>query len=150
MSLAQQIEADLKTAMKARDSETTATLRMVLAAIKNLRAEAGHGAEVSDEEMLELLGREAKRRNEAASAYAEAGRPELADKERRELAVLERYLPGQLGDDELAGVVDETIAEVGASEPSDVGKVMGAVMPKVKGKADGKAVNAMVRERLGA
>ena len=150
MSLAQQIEADLKTAMKARDTETTGTLRMVLAAIKNLRAEAGHGSEVSDEEMVELLGREAKRRNEAAAAYDEAGRPELADKERRELAVLERYLPAQLSAEELASLVEETIAEVGAQGPSDVGQVMGAVMPKVKGKADGKAVNAMVRQRLGA
>ena len=150
MSLAQQIEADLKASMKARDAETTGTLRMVLAGIKNLRAEAGHGAEVSDEEMIELLGREAKRRKEAATAYDEAGRPELADKERRELAVLERYLPDQLDERELAGVVDEAIAEVGASGPSDVGKVMAAVMPKVKGKADGKAVNAMVRARLGA
>lgn len=150
MSLAQQIESDLKTAMKARDSETTATLRMVLAAIKNLRAEAGHGAEVSDEEMLDLLSREAKRRNEAATAYAEAGRDDLAEKERRELAVLERYLPAGLDDDELAAVVDETIAEVGAAGPAEVGKVMSAIMPKVKGRADGKAVNAMVRSRLGA
>ena len=150
MSLAQQIETDLKASMKARDSETTGTLRMVLAAIKNLRAEAGHGAEVSDEEMLDLLAREAKRRNEAATAYAEAGRDELADKERRELAVLERYLPERLDPDELTAIVDETIAEVGATGPSDVGKVMGAVMPKVKGTADGGQVNALVRERLGA
>ena len=150
MSLAQQIETDLKASMKARDSETTATLRMVLAAIKNLRAEAGHGAEVSDEEMLDLLAREAKRRNEAATAYAEAGRDELADKERRELAVLERYLPERLDRDELTVIVDETIAEVGAQDASDIGKVMGAIMPKVKGKADGGQVNALVRERLGA
>lgn len=149
MSLATQIETDLKTAMKARDAETTATLRLVLAAMKNLRAEAGHGAELTDEEMVELLGREAKRRAEAADAYDEAGREDLADKERRELEVLQSYLPAQLDADELGGIVDEVIAETGAVGPSDIGKVMGAVMPRVKGKADGKAVNALVRTRLG-
>lgn len=148
MSLAQQIETDLKTAMKARDTATVGTLRMILAGIKNLRAEAGHGEDVTDEEMLDLLGREAKRRNEAAAAYDEAGRDELAAKERDELAIIQRYLPEQLGDDELRGLVDEAIAETGASGPSDLGKVMSAVMPKVKGRADGKQVNAIVRERL--
>ena len=149
MSLATQIETDLKTAMKARDAETTATLRLVLAAMKNLRAEAGHGAELSDEEMIELLGREAKRRAEAAEAYEEAGREDLASKERRELEVLRAYLPTQLDADELGAIVDEVIAETGAVGPGDIGKVMGALMPRVKGKADGKAVNALVRERLG-
>ncbi len=149
MSLATQIETDLKAAMKARDAETTATLRLVLAAMKNLRAEAGHGAELTDEEMVELLGREAKRRAEAAEAYDEAGREDLAGKERRELEVLRSYLPAQLDADELGGIVDEVIAETGAVGPSDIGKVMGAVMPRVKGKADGKAVNALVRTRLG-
>ncbi|MFO8076407.1 MAG: GatB/YqeY domain-containing protein [Egibacteraceae bacterium] len=149
MSLATRIETDLKTAMKARDAETTATLRLVLAAMKNLRAEAGHGADLSDEEMLELLGREAKRRAEAAEAYEEAGREDLAGKERRELEVLRSYLPAQLDADELGAIVDEAIAETGASGPGDIGTVMGAVMPRVKGKADGKAVNALVRERLG-
>lgn len=149
MSLATRIETDLKTAMKARDAETTATLRLVLAAMKNLRAEAGHGADLSDEEMLELLGREAKRRAEAAEAYEQAGREDLAGKERRELEVLRSYLPAQLDADELGAIVDEAIAETGASGPGDIGTVMGAVMPRVKGKADGKAVNALVRERLG-
>ena len=148
MSLATRIETDLKAAMKARDAETTATLRLVLAAMKNLRAEAGHGAELTDEEMIELLGREAKRRAEAAEAYDEAGREDLASKERRELEVLRSYLPTQLDEDEVAAIVDAAIAETGASGPGDIGTVMGAVMPKVKGKADGKAVNALVRERL--
>ncbi len=149
MSLATQIEHDLKTAMKARDAEATATLRLVLAAMKNLRAEAGHGAELTDEEMIELLGREAKRRAEAAEAYDEAGREDLAGKERRELELLRSYLPAQLGDDELGEIVDEAISETGASGPGDIGKVMGTLMPRVKGRADGKAVNALVRERLG-
>lgn len=148
MSLATRIEDDLKTAMKARDSETVGTLRMILASIKNLRAEAGHGADVSDEEMLDLLGREAKRRSEAASAYEEAGRPELADKERRELEIIKRYLPDQLDEEELRRLVDAAIEETGATDASDLGKVMSAVMPNVKGRADGKQVNAIARERL--
>lgn len=148
MSLATRIEHDLKQAMKARDTETVATLRMVLAGIRNLRAEAGHGEDVADEEVLDLLGREAKRRNEAATAYAEAGRGELAEKERRELEVLQRYMPRQLDEGELRELVEAAITETGAQGPSDLGKVMSVVMPNVKGRADGKQVNAIARERL--
>lgn len=148
MSLADQIQSDLTAAMKSRDAETVATLRMVVAAIKNARVEGGRTGDLSDEETMDILTREAKKRNEAAEAYDQAGRDELAGKERSELAILQRYLPEQLGEDELRAVVDEAIAETGASEPSDMGKVMSAVMPKVKGRADGKQVNAMVRERL--
>lgn len=149
MSLRDQIETDLKTAMKARDHDGVSALRMGLAAVKTAAAEAGSGGEVSDERIQELLEKEVKQRHESAQAYEEGGRDDLAAKERREAEVLQQYLPEPLGEDELAAVVDETIGELGASEPSDVGRVMGAVMPKVKGRADGKAVNAMVRERLG-
>ncbi|QBI21347.1 GatB/YqeY domain-containing protein [Egibacter rhizosphaerae] len=148
MATSEQIEGDLKAAMKARDTETVQTLRSVLAAIKNLRAEAGHGADVTEDEITTLVEKEAKRRQEAAEAYEQGDRPELAEKERRELAILERYLPEQLSEDELRAIVDETIAEVGASGTGDLGEVMQAVMPRVKGQADGKQVNAMVRERL--
>jgi len=150
MPLAEQIQADLVTAMKARDAETVATLRLVVAAIKNARVAEGHSGEVTDAEALELLTREAKRRTEAATAYEEAGRDELAAKERRELEIIRRYLPSQLSPDELRTLVDETVAQVGASGPGDLGRVMGALMPQVKGRADGRAVNALVRERLGA
>jgi uncharacterized protein len=148
MALTDQIQSDLTTAMKARDTETVATLRMVVAAIKNARVESGRTGELSDEETLGLLTREAKKRTEAATAYEDAGRAELAAKERSELAILQRYLPEQLEDEALSGLVDEAIAEVGASSPGDLGKVMSAVMPKVRGRADGKRVNAIVRERL--
>ena len=146
--LADQIQTDLKTAMKARDTHAVAALRMVLARIKETRVSVGHGAEVTDDEVQTLIGREAKRRTEAARAFADAGRDELAATEQAELEVLQRYLPRQLSDDELASVIDETIAETGASSSADLGRVMGAVMPKVKGLADGTRVNAMVRERL--
>jgi uncharacterized protein len=148
MALAEQIQSDLTTAMKARDTETVATLRMVVAAIKNARVSSGHSGEVTDEEVLDLLTREAKKRNEAAEAYDQAGRDELAAKERAELAIVQRYLPEQLGEDEVRALVDEAVAETGASGPGDLGKVMSAVMPKVKGRADGKLVSALVRERL--
>lgn len=148
MGLAERIQQDLTAAMKARDSHTVGTLRMVLAAVKNARVASGQSGEVTDEQTLELLTREAKKRNEAAEAYDAADRPELAEKERDELAVIRGYLPEQLDEDTLRGFVDEAIAETGASGPGDLGKVMSAVMPKVKGRADGKAINALVRERL--
>lgn len=148
MSLVDRIQQDLTAAMKARDTERTATLRMVVAAFKNARVASGHSGEVSDEEALELLGREAKKRAEAAEAYAEANRAELADKERREEAIIRAYLPEQLGEDEVRAIVDEAVKETGAQGPGDLGKVMSAVMPRVKGRADGKLVNTIVREQL--
>ncbi len=150
MALPERIQADLTAAMKARDRETVGTLRMVVAAIRNLKVAEGHQGEVTDAETVEVLTREAKRRTEAADAYDRAGRQDLADAERRELAIVRRYLPQQLGAQELAAVVDDAIAETGASGAGDLGRVMSAVMPKVRGRADGKAVNALVRERLGA
>ncbi|MGH3665884.1 MAG: GatB/YqeY domain-containing protein [Egibacteraceae bacterium] len=148
MALSDQIQGDLTAAMKARDAEATATLRMLVAAIRNARVEAGRSGDVTDAETVDLLTREAKKRREAADAYADAGRTELAEKETRELAIIRGYLPEQLEADELRAVVDEAIATTGASGPADLGKVMSAVMPQVRGRADGKAVNAMVRERL--
>jgi uncharacterized protein len=148
MALTERIQGDLKTAMKARDTDTVGTLRLVLAAIKNLQVEEGHRGEVTDTEAVELLTREAKRRTESAEAYGEAGREDLVDKERRALEVVRRYLPEQLGQDELAAIVDEAIAATGATLPGDLGRVMAAVMPRVRGRADGKQVNAVVRERL--
>ena len=148
MTLDERIQSDLKAAMKARDTDRVATLRMALAAIKNLRVSSGHSGQVTDDETIELLTREAKKRNEAAQAYDAAGRTELADKERRELEILRPYLPKQLDDDELRAIVRGTIAEIGATSPGDLGKVMSAVMPKVKGQADGKRVNAVARESL--
>ena len=148
MSLRQRIETDLKTAMKARDTETVAALRMALAAIKTEAAEAGTAGEVPDERVEELLGQQIKQRLDSAEAYDDGQRDDLAAQERREAEVLRAYLPEQLSDDELAAIVDESIAALGAGS-GDFGRVMGTVMPKVKGRADGTRVNAMVRHRLG-
>lgn len=148
MALSDQIQSDLTAAMKARDRDTAAALRLVLAEIRNLRVAAGHRGDVTDDETVQLLTREAKKRTEAAEAFEAAGRPELAADERRLLGIVRRYLPEQLGQEELGALVDEAIAETGASGPGDLGRVMSAVMPKVRGRADGKQVNALVRERL--
>jgi uncharacterized protein YqeY len=146
--LAEQIQTDLRAAMKARDKDAVAALRMVLARIKETQVATGHGDEVTDDEVQTLIRREAKRRTEAADAFAAAGRDELAAKEEAELVILQRYLPQQMSDAELATIIDETIAATGASAAGDFGRVMGAVMSKVSGRADGARVNAMVRGRL--
>ena len=148
MALTEQIQADLTTAMKARDKEATAALRGIVAAIRNARVAEGQTGDLTDEQTVELLGREAKKRTEAAEAFANAGRQEQAEKEQAELAVIRRYLPAQLGDDELRAIVDDAITATGASAPGDMGQVMSAVMPQVKGRADGKRVSALVRDRL--
>lgn len=150
MGLVEQLQADLTAAMKARDAETTGTLRMVMAAVKNARVAPGQDGEISDEQALDLLSKEAKKRREAIEAYQNAGRDELAAKEQAELEVIQRYLPQPLTEDEIRALVDEAIAQTGATGPSDMGKVMGAVTPKTKGRADGKIVSALVKDRLAA
>lgn len=150
MSLQQQISDDLKTAMKARDKARTGALRMLLASLKNAAVAEGKGpqGELSDDQVVKLVQSEVKRRREAAAAFREGDRIESAEAEEAEATVYEAYLPAQLSDDELAAIVDATIAEVGASGPSDMGQVMKAAMPKVQGQADGSRVSAMVKQRL--
>ncbi len=137
---------EMRAAMKERDQVRVATLRMLMTAIKNTEVERLH--ELSDEEVVEVVGREAKRRREAIDAYGAAGRSDLVERETAELRVLEGYLPAQLDSGELAALVDEAIADTGATSPKQMGEVMKAIMPKVKGRADGSAVSAMVREKL--
>ncbi|HVM00407.1 MAG TPA: GatB/YqeY domain-containing protein [Egibacteraceae bacterium] len=150
MALTDRIQTDLTAAMKARDTTATAALRGVLAAIRNARVAEGQAGDLSDEQTVELLNREAKKRTEAADAFAGAGRDEQAAKERAELEVIRRYLPARLDEAELRAIVDEAVATTGASGPGDLGRVMGALMPKVRGRADGNAVRALVSERLRA
>ncbi|MBW3606641.1 MAG: GatB/YqeY domain-containing protein [Actinobacteria bacterium] len=146
--LADQIQTDLQQAMKARDARAVAALRMVLARIKEARTSVGHGDDVDDDEVQTLIRREAKRREEAATTFRDAGRDELAATETAELEVLRRYLPAELSDAQLSSLIDAAIAETAASGPGDLGRVMGAVMPRVGGQASGTRVNALVRERL--
>lgn len=144
------LRTDLNTAMKARDELTTATLRMVLTAVTTEEV-AGKAARVlSDGEVLRILGKEANKRREAAEAFAAAGRFESAERERAEGSVIDRYLPSQLSDEQLADLVRAAVAEAGASSPRDMGAVMKLVAPRVTGRADGRRVSAEVRRRLSA
>ena len=146
--LKERLHADLTVAMKARDELTTATLRMALTAVTNEEVAGKTARELSDDEVLKVLGREAKKRKEAAEAFDAANRPELSARERAEGEVLDRYLPAQLGDDELAELVAAAVAEAGATTPRDMGAVMKLVQPRVAGRADGKRVSDEVRRRL--
>lgn len=146
------IKSDLTTSMKARDEVTSATLRMVLTAITNEEVSGKEARELSDDEVVTVLGREAKKRREAAEAYDAADRPELADRERAELQVIARYLPQPLTDDEVHSIVEAAVAEVtagGASGGAAMGQVMKIVQPQVKGRADGGVVAGMVKSALG-
>jgi hypothetical protein len=147
-ALKDRLKTDLVTAMKARDELTTATLRMVLAAV-GVEEVAGRAArELSDDEVLAVVGREAKKRREAATAFDDARRTELADRERAEGAVLDAYLPAQLGEDELVALVRAAVAESGATEPRQMGQVMKVLRPKVAGRAEGGRVAAEVKRQL--
>lgn len=137
---------EMRNAMRAREKVRLAALRMLSASVKNREVELGR--EVSDEEFAEVAVREVKRRKEAAEAYEGAGREDLLAVEREEQAVLEAYLPEQLSDEEVAALVDEAVAATGAEGPGDLGKVMGYVMGKAKGRVDGSAVSALARDRL--
>ncbi|HEX2393029.1 MAG TPA: GatB/YqeY domain-containing protein [Solirubrobacterales bacterium] len=143
MSVLEQVRSDVRTAMKARDRERAAALRMIVDVLQQ-DAKLGKGDEVA------VLQRERKKRVEAAEAYEGAGREEQAAAERFEAELIEAYLPQQLSDAELVELVDAAIAESGATEPRQMGQVMSALMPKLGGRADGKRVSAAVREKLGA
>ncbi len=148
--LKERLETDLSTAMKARDGLRTRTLRMALTAVKNEEVAGKQARELSDDDVVRVLTREAKKRREAATAFADAGRAEQAQAERDEGAVLEEYLPAQLSDEELTALVADAIAETGAAGPRGIGPVMKAVNPKVAGRAEGGRVSAEVKRQLGA
>lgn len=143
MSALEQCQEDVRAAMKAGERERAAALRMIVDSLQK-EAKLGKGDEVA------VLQRERKKRLEAADAYEEAGRAGQAESERREAELIDAYLPEQLGDEELAGLVEAAVEESGATEPAQIGQVMSALMPRVAGRADGKRVSAAVRERLGA
>ncbi|TCM49213.1 hypothetical protein EV644_107216 [Kribbella orskensis] len=148
----QRLHDDMTAALKARDEIRKSTLRMALTAVTKAEVAGKEARELSDAEVLDVLTAEAKKRRESVTAYREAGREELADKEQAEADILAEYLPEQLTAEEIAALVTETIAATGAAElgPRGIGKVMGALQPKVKGKADGGTVSAEVKRQLGA
>ena len=142
------LQADLTGAIRARDEVTTATLRMALAAITTEEVAGSSARQLSDDEVLKVLAREAKKRREAAEAFGSAGRPELADREQAERAVLDRYLPTQLGDQEVADLVRAAIEETGATGMPHMGAVMRAAQTRAAGRADGRRLSAEVRKQL--
>ncbi|HIZ97088.1 MAG TPA: GatB/YqeY domain-containing protein [Candidatus Janibacter merdipullorum] len=142
------LQSDLTTAMRAREEVRVATLRMVLTAISTEEASGTDARELTDAETLKVVMKEAKKRKESAAAYRDAQRPELADREEAELAVLETYLPEQLDDAELTAIVDRAVAEVGATSMAQMGQVMKVAQAEVAGRADGGAVAAKVKARL--
>jgi uncharacterized protein YqeY len=148
--LKSQLRADLTTAIKARDELSTATLRMLLTAVTTEEVSGSRARALSDDEVLKVINREAKKRREAAEAFEGGGRTVQAQRERDEETVLVRYLPVQLTDEELASLIRAAIAEAGATEPRQMGLVMKAVTPSVAGRADGRRVSDEVRRQLSA
>ena len=146
--LKDRLQADLTVAMKARDELRAATLRMVLTAVKTEEVAGKTARELDDSEVVTVLNREAKKRREAATAFDDGERPERADRERAEGEVIAAYLPAQLGDDELRGLVAAAVTESGASGPGAMGQVMKALTPRTAGLADGGRVAAEVRRQL--
>jgi len=146
MTLITRIEQELKEAMAARDAARRDTLRLILTSLRSAEKELQRP--LHDDEELQVLQRERKRRNEAAEAFRNGGREEQAQAEEEELAVLEEFMPEPLSEEELEEIVDDAIAEVGATSMRDIGRVMADVMPQVAGRADGSAVSQLVREKL--
>jgi uncharacterized protein YqeY len=151
-ALKDRLRQDLTVAIKARDDIRSSTLRMVLTAITNAEVAGKEARELSDDDIIGVLSTESKKRREAAQAFTDGGRAEMADKERAEAAVIADYLPAQLGEDEIAELVRAAIEQVGADGEGmrAMGKVMGVVSPQTKGRADGGVVAAEVRRQLGA
>ncbi len=148
MSIKANLMTDLKTAMRAKDSDTRNTIRLLQSAIKQV--EIDEKTELDDQAVVAILTKQAKQRREAIEQYMESDRVELADTEKAELAIIERYLPQMMDRAAIEELVAAAIAEVGATSPRDMGQVMGKLMPQVKGKADGKLVNDVVRSQLAA
>jgi uncharacterized protein YqeY len=146
LNLQGKVQEDIKVSMKAKDGTKVSVLRFLMAAIKNREIELKDS--LDDEQVLQEIVSSAKKRRESIEAFRDAGREDLAVKEEAELAILEEYLPEQLSAEEIRKVVQEAILSVGASSPADMGKIMKEVMPQVRGKADGKMVNQIVKESL--
>jgi uncharacterized protein YqeY len=148
MSLEQKIQAELKTAMLAKDEKTVRSLRAIKAAIILAKTSEGAGGEIKEEDEIKLLQKLVKQRKDSLEIFQQQNRADLAQKEQEEIEVIEKFLPKQLGAEELRAIISNIIAETGASSPADMGKVMGVATKQLAGKADGKAISALVKELL--
>ena len=148
--LREDLQNALKTAMLAKDTVTTSAVRMIIAGQKEKDVEArGKGAkEATDAELMAMMQGMIKQRNDSIKMYIDGNRPELAEKEKAEIAIIERFLPKQMTEDEIETVIKDIIVEVGASSMKDMGKIMAAIKPKTKGRADGKLINELVKNNL--
>ncbi|MHB1000969.1 MAG: GatB/YqeY domain-containing protein [Armatimonadota bacterium] len=146
MSLKERLDSDMKTSMKSRDALKLSVIRMVRSEVRN--AEIAKGAPLTDDEVIQVLTRESKRRRESIEQFSKANRNDLVEKESAELHILSQYLPEQLSEDEISDIVRNAITSLGASSKADKGKVMSAVMPQVRGRADGKMVTRIVDDLL--
>lgn len=146
MTLKDELKSELKAAMKAKDKIAKATITMVRAAI--LQVEKDKKIELDDDAVLEVISKQVKQRKDALKEFEKAGREDLVQQTQEELQVLQKYLPQQLTEAELEKIIDATINDTGAETMQDMGKVMGAIIPKVKGRADGSVINKMVKDKL--
>lgn len=146
MDLSQRLNEDMKQAMKSQNKFKLSTIRMIRSAVKNVEIDLKRT--LNDDEVLDILSREIKQRKDALQEFEKANRVDLADNVKAEIDILSEYLPAQLSEEEIKAIVQGTIQETGTSSKSDMGKVMAALMPKVKGRADGKLVNAIVQQYL--
>lgn len=147
--LKQQLRDELKESMIAKDELRKSVLRMLISAITYYEIQkGGAGYEATDEDVLSVIDKQVKQRKDSIEQFEKAGRQELADKEKAEMALLEKYLPEQMGEEEVRELVKQAVEQTGATSPQDMGKVMGALMPKTKGKADGGLVSRLVKEAL--
>lgn len=146
MTLKEQIEKDFIEAYKAKDELKASTLRMIKSAIKNKEIVSGN--ELDESAVVDVVAKEIKQRRDSADEYKKGGRPELAEKEEKEINILKVYLPEQLSEEEITKIVESAIKKTGASSISDIGKVMSVVMPEVKGKSDGALVSKIVKDKL--
>ena len=146
MALKEKLNDDLKQAMRERDVVRRSTIRLLLSAVRY--EEIARRRDLDDDGVTQVLTKQVQQRRDSIEAYDKGGRQDLADKERAELDIITRYLPEPLSADEIANIVAQTIADVGASGPQDMGKVMGRIMPQVRGRADGRQVSALVNQTL--
>ncbi len=148
--LKEQLREEMKQAMLAKEELRLSVIRMLVSAITYYEIDkGGAGYEATDEDVLTVIGKQVKQRKDSIEQYEKAGRQDLADKEKAELALLEKYLPAQMGEDEIRPLVKDAIEQTGATTPADMGKVMAALKTSTKGKADGSIVSRIVREALG-
>jgi len=148
MAILNDINNDLKEAMRSKEELKLSTLRMITAALKNKKIELGNKNELTDEEAAGVLKTEVKKRRDSASVYETGNRNDLAEKEKAEIAILEKYMPAMMDEAEVEKIAKDVIASLGETGPKDFGKIMGAVMARVKGKADGGLVNQVVKKVL--